>query len=640
MPHYAPRARAARNLAFMSLLTFAACGGESAFSAHPGGGGNRDASSDAGSGGAGMGGNGGSGGVGIGGMSAMGGSGGAGTGGSGTGGAFDGGTDGPSDGPRDTVVNPDGAVNGTACTTNSQCANDHCVDKVCCESACTGTCYTCASTASPGMCVPAAADTDPRNECDDMGVATCKTTGVCNGSGACRLYANGEICDSTPACNATNSVVVNNSQCNGNGACVPAMTQDCKGFLCSAATCGTSCAGDSDCVTGAFCSAGACVVPPVNLAGNGDLELGTTLGWGPFGGASSVNLSNTASSGVSHGGQYSVGMTARSQPYQGPSYNMPTGIGKYNITGFGMQQTDPTLTGILQIAVTCYSTSNYVTIQSSGFGIPMPMSSWTQFFGPVDFSTLPADCQPAASPPGVVRLAQIYLNQSGSGTPTALPDLFMDDVVIQTNDGHNLVGNYNFEATVTVGWVVSGSATLSVSATVASGGTHSLMASGRSTTASGPSYTLPLGAAKYNVSFRAYHNGTSSHTLSLQPTYTCSGGSVAQGLPITGNAMAGGTWATISGTMVLPPPNAPAGCKLVQAEVHVQQESGTCGTVECPDLYVDDVSISSATPYRRARSTVRRAGLRHAGRTRLWGAGRRAPAWSRLPDAHRLTATG
>jgi len=51
--------------------------------------------------------------------------------------------------------------------------------------------------------------------------------------------------------------------------------------------------------------------------------------------------------------------------------------------------------------------------------------------------------------------------------------------------------------------------------------------------------------------------------------------------------------------VTLPPPDAPAGCKLVQAAIAVRQiDAGTCtasgGTLECPDLYIDDVSITLA----------------------------------------------
>src|SRR5579862_740258 len=42
------------------------------------------------------------------------------------------------DGP---VVQPDaGAVNGTACTSGSQCLSGHCADGVCCNNACTSAC--------------------------------------------------------------------------------------------------------------------------------------------------------------------------------------------------------------------------------------------------------------------------------------------------------------------------------------------------------------------------------------------------------------------------------------------------------------------------------------------------------------------
>ena len=43
-----------------------------------------------------------------------------------------------------------------------------------------------------------------------------------------------------------------------------------------------------------------------------------------------------------------------------------------------------------------------------------------------------------------------------------------------------------------------------------------------------------------------------------------------------------------------PPANAPAGCVMSQASLALgQAETGTCGsTVECPDLFVDDASIT------------------------------------------------
>lgn len=46
---------------------------------------------------------------------------------------------------------------GTPCTSADMCASGNCVDKVCCDSACTGTCMACDGTGTVGTCtsVPA-----------------------------------------------------------------------------------------------------------------------------------------------------------------------------------------------------------------------------------------------------------------------------------------------------------------------------------------------------------------------------------------------------------------------------------------------------------------------------------------------------
>ena len=77
---------------------------------------------------------------------------------------------------------------------------------------------------------------------------------------------------------------------------------------------------------------------------------------------------------------------------------------------------------------------------------------------------------------------------------------------MQVTDGHNLVGNPNFEAgagrrleperrviDVTVG------------TTAAHGGTKSLHQTGRSIPAAGPRWALPTGTARYAISFWVRH---------------------------------------------------------------------------------------------------------------------------------------
>ena len=404
--------------------------------------------------------------------------------------------------------------------------------------------------------------------------------------------------------------MIPNHICNGGGKCVANSATSCQGFRCTAGACLTTCTDDTACVPGGFCSGTSCIGVP-NLAGNGDVESGTNTGWSAANGASGPGVSSPASSGYAHGGQYSVVQTGRSANYVGPGYYMPGGLGKYTISAWGLQVQDPAtatipspVNGVLQIRLQCAAggNGNYITVQDSGFGMSLPEGSWTLFSATVDTSTnaqTAADCFATGTTPGLVRSAIVYLNQNSqdSSAPVVYPDLYMDDLVIQVTDGHNLIGNPNFEAGFVDGWNVNGSGTssLGVSTTVAHGGTHSLWQKTRSLPTTGIKYVLPIGAARYLVSFQALQSGTMSHVLTLQPVYSCIGSAI---LYTPTNSMVTVTatpnsWTPLSGTFVFPPLDAPAGCELSSAAVYVQQgESGACSAIECPDLYLDDASIT------------------------------------------------
>ena len=625
---------------FVALAT-AACSGEQAFSAReagvaPGAGGTIEGGGGSGSAGkggrggsaggvggtasgvagGGAGGNGSAGtggtsgsGAGTGGVSgATGGAGAAGRGGT-TGGA---GTGGGSAGTTGTGGSSGaaGKGNGTPCSASTECASTYCVDGYCCAGACTGLCMRC-DLATKGACLPIPDGMDPDNECTMDPPATCGYTGSCNGSGACRKYGATTVCSSTPACDGTNSSIVQQKVCNGAGSCVAYTTQSCNGFLCSAGppvACLTSCTDDTACVSGGFCSAAACV-GTTNLAGNGDLEYGTTFGWQAANGSATLSLATTANGTPPHGGQDAIVATGRSYYYQGPGYALPTGPGRYTITAWGLEKDAnyPTMNGVLQLRIACLNNTNYyLPVQDGGgFGLTMQQGAWTMFSGTIDTTTAGTDCSPTAVPAGMVRSATVYFNHSndycgsgGSGTPC--PDLYFDDLVVQVTDGHNLVGNPNFEAsaTATDGWGVStGSAVQNISSTVAHLGTRSLHEASRTSPSTGPKWTLPIGAARYNISFWVQHIGTVPHDLNLQTSYTCAGGSAVTPPPIkTLSMVAGGNWIQLTGAAVLPPANAAAGCKMTAASVYLTQEGTACGAgtgqVECPDLYVDDVSIT------------------------------------------------
>ena len=64
---------------------------------------------------------------------------------------------------------------GTPCALGSDCQSGFCADGVCCSTACTEVCRSCAAQGSVGTCLPVDVGTDPRNECDDLGVASCSS---------------------------------------------------------------------------------------------------------------------------------------------------------------------------------------------------------------------------------------------------------------------------------------------------------------------------------------------------------------------------------------------------------------------------------------------------------------------------------
>ena len=70
-------------------------------------------------------------------------------------------------------------VNGQSCSLDTECATGRCVDGVCCNSACSGTCEKCNLAGLNGICSAVSDGQDPDNECSGG-------AGVCNGARACR----------------------------------------------------------------------------------------------------------------------------------------------------------------------------------------------------------------------------------------------------------------------------------------------------------------------------------------------------------------------------------------------------------------------------------------------------------------------
>lgn len=166
---------------------------------------------------------------------------------------------------------------GASCTDSSQCSTDQCMDGVCCDEACTGSCKVCNAS---GKCVNVASGVQDNNPVD----TACTAPKACTGSGDCKgasgqecfdgtdcvtghcvdgICCNTECTESCKACNLAGSVGTcsNISQgkqdyypfqacagaslaCDGQGAC--------KGIQ------GTQCFGNgSECLSG-YCADGVC----------------------------------------------------------------------------------------------------------------------------------------------------------------------------------------------------------------------------------------------------------------------------------------------------------------------------------------------------------------------------------------------
>lgn len=160
---------------------------------------------------------------------------------------------------------------GNACVNGFDCASGFCVDGVCCDTACNGTCVSCKNTLKAdssvnGTCGPSLAGTDPRNQCDTTDKSTCGTEGMCDGKGACRLYAKGTACGAGVVCPTENSAT--GVVCDGLGVCGnSAEVVNCNGFKCvTDEGCGNSCTADKDCVTNYRCDEQSKCVEKLNLA--------------------------------------------------------------------------------------------------------------------------------------------------------------------------------------------------------------------------------------------------------------------------------------------------------------------------------------------------------------------------------------
>ncbi|HVX97140.1 MAG TPA: hypothetical protein VHK47_19645 [Polyangia bacterium] len=146
--------------------------------------------------------------------------------------------------------------NGGACSAGTECLSTHCVDGVCCDSDCTGSCRSCALSSAPGKCtsIPAG-NADPRGVCQDMTAASCSTNGKCDGAGGCQKYKMGTVC-APESCTA--NVYTPPSTCSSTGQCVAPDQLPCSPYTCNGTTCFQACTNTDNCLKPNVCNGNSC----------------------------------------------------------------------------------------------------------------------------------------------------------------------------------------------------------------------------------------------------------------------------------------------------------------------------------------------------------------------------------------------
>ena len=158
-------------------------------------------------------------------------------------------------------VVPNGGDPGGLCSRDSDCITGHCADGVCCSTACTDACVSCALPGRLGNCLPVpVGEPDSHSVCTDQGAPSCGHDGTCDGLGGCSLYLAGVTCAATSFCSGT--LWSSAGRCDGAGTC-QRQTIPCLPYACDPQTntCHDFCATADDCAPGKPCVNGACGNP-------------------------------------------------------------------------------------------------------------------------------------------------------------------------------------------------------------------------------------------------------------------------------------------------------------------------------------------------------------------------------------------
>ncbi len=138
------------------------------------------------------------------------------------------------------------------CGKDSECETGHCVEGVCCNTACEQKCHSCALLGSPGICTVEPVGVDLRQNCGPA--RTC--LGTCDGAGECIGAGKGTMCARNRCTGPSTGVgpaycAAPGAKCEESGS----VAFDCGPYACAPAfgACLQSCATTADCANGFAC---------------------------------------------------------------------------------------------------------------------------------------------------------------------------------------------------------------------------------------------------------------------------------------------------------------------------------------------------------------------------------------------------
>lgn len=154
----------------------------------------------------------------------------------------------------------------------------HCVEGLCCDTACAGNCYSCALPSSPGKRSLVPAGYDPRGSC---GIAaecakTCDAAGTCVGAGPNTICASPKCTDESHGLGLARCAAANVPCDVGEQAAF-----DCYAYACEPAmgACYTTCSSSVQCARGYYCDTATQVCTRSAAPSSESCAIGGAGGW-------------------------------------------------------------------------------------------------------------------------------------------------------------------------------------------------------------------------------------------------------------------------------------------------------------------------------------------------------------------------